>query len=216
MANNGKRKVPVLTTMTEVVDFACTVGLSGTVAASGVPVALSCSIVDSTIGGQTAQPLNGQTTATPMTQRWTGGMIQVSGTSPGLVTVQIHPDASYGRLISWGADLVSTKTALTNFGGQNQQAKAHYVLEKAAYQYPYGSQWPSGSSVPLNVNSTANGGSVFKLQVTQLQHLTGAVGGTAFVSGAYADPVDASCTSGSAVAHISIWAKFRTRARDNS
>lgn len=219
MAQRGKIKHSVESDLDGVVYVVGTIGMSGSASAAGVPQALSCSVVFSTLGQEASQPLDGQTTARPATSAWTGGMLMVSGTSPGTVTLTFDQQFSYPRMIGWGADLRAGSTSSLNWGGPNgttTKVRHYYDLQKVAYQYPYGAQVPSSSASPLYVNPTAGGGAVMQFQVMNLQVMvTGnvAAGNITQISGTAVDPVDASVASGSATANISFWAAFRKKGR---
>jgi hypothetical protein len=191
--------------------FGCTIGVSGTVATP----ALSCSIEAST-----------------------EDLIQVSGTSPGIITVITPADLAFPQMIAWGADLHAGSTSSLNFGGPNgtpTRVQQLYHLQKNAYAYPYGAQRVS-SSVGLYANPYAQGaattmydvapadtsgfgagGSVFTMQINNLvAAVTGnvAAGNITQMSASAIDPVDASVAPGSPTAKVTIWAVFRGRGRN--
>ncbi|HSN10625.1 MAG TPA: hypothetical protein VLS51_00750 [Propionibacteriaceae bacterium] len=198
----------VNTTKDRIVLFGCTIGVSGSA------TALSCSIEAST-----------------------DDLIQVSGTSPGLVTVVTPQDLAFPQIIAWGADLHAGSTSSLNFGGPNglpTKVQQLYHLQKNAYAYPYGAQrvsssvglfanpYPQGAAstmfdvAPADTSGFGAGGSVFSMQIYNLQaQVTGNVqaGNVTQMSASAADPVDASVANGSPTAKITIWALYRARGR---
>ncbi len=184
---SGRIKHNVTTTMDGVIDYAATVGLSGT--SSG----LSCSVVFSTE----------QHTA-------------VSGTSPGIITVTLPAAYAFNRMIAWGADLQSGQTgSLFGQSVYNTAAAvgAQYLMQKRAFQYQSGSD---AAANRLPMNPTAGGGATFQFAINQLKVMvTGnvAAGNVTVVSGTLVDPIDQSIATSSPVATISIWAKFRNTSR---
>jgi hypothetical protein len=196
MSTFGTGRTPhkVMTTMDKVVDFAATVGVSGSA------TALSCSLLYST------------------EQHCT-----VSGTSPGVVYLAFPKGYSPARMIAWGATMHAGSTSSLDFGGRDQLTKAHYVLEPVSYVAPYGNMIASSSvgmySNPGNMTDPRaagyDGGAYFKFEIKKLVQASGTFAGVAPVSATLADPIDASVASGWPTAKISVWAKFRDRARDN-
>lgn len=190
MAHRIKHKVE--TTMDRIVDYAASVGLSGT--ATG----LSASLIFST------------------EQHCT-----VSGTSPGLVALTVPFDFTYPRMVSWGADLimggVGSFPGNLSFGGNfaGANAGAQYSLLKRAFTYQTGSVLADGSDL-TRLNTTAGGGAQFRFAINQLQcRVTGnvAAGNITTVSGTIVDPVDSGVPPGYPVATINVWAKFRDTTR---